>query len=130
MKSKYYLNELEYFEKQRMFQEKLLDQNLRKLTDWSFEKEYRLILNGFLEPKYNTAENRKIKYNLKSLRGVIFGINTSLQDKKEIFYMILNICQKEKSDHIKLYQAVYSYDDNEIKTIELDGLNKFLKTLI
>ncbi|WP_417573400.1 DUF2971 domain-containing protein [Phascolarctobacterium faecium] len=130
MKSKYYLNELEYFEKQRMFQEKLLDQNLRKLTDWSFEKEYRLILNGFLEPKYNTAENRKIKYNLKSLRGVIFGINTSLQDKKEIFYMILNICQKEKSDHIKLYQAVYSYDNNEIKTIELDGLNKFLKTLI
>lgn len=64
------------------------------------------------------------------MRGVIFGINTSLQDKKEIFYMILNICQKEKSDHIKLYQAVYSYDDNEIKTIELDGLNKFLKTLI
>ena len=87
-------------------------------------------MNGFLEPKYNTAENRKIKYNLKSLRGVIFGINTSLQDKKEIFYMILNICQKEKSDHIKLYQAVYSYDNNEIKTIELDGLNKFLKTLI
>lgn len=80
--------------------------NFRKLSVWKHENEYRLALantfNSFGEP-----ENRNLKYNPKALKGVIFGINTSENDKKMIVEALLT--HVDKYDDFSFFQA--EYDD-------------------
>ena len=74
-----------------------------KLKAWEYEKEYRLsLMNTFYV--FSNKDSRKFKYDPKCLRGVIFGINTSEYDKKQIMdklkrhkneYGKFTICQAE-----------------------------------
>jgi Protein of unknown function (DUF2971) len=52
-----------------------------KLEDWSYEKEYRLILNDGEVLDFSYPNTRKLKYDFNDLEGIIFGINTP-NDKK------------------------------------------------
>lgn len=98
-----------------------------KSMDWEYEKESRLILAGIFND-YSKKEDRKLKYSFSDLHGIIFGINTSMKDKLEIFKIIEEKCKSERRADFKFYQAFYSPDDGSIKHGELsllqfEGLN-------
>lgn len=90
--------------------------NYRKLKDWEHEDEYRVVIdNAFYE--YKEFESRNIKYDPKSLKGIIFGINTSEYDKIQIMKKILE--RKENFDDFTFYQAEYNDMKQEIEVREM-----------
>lgn len=100
-----------------------LQKNLTiKLEDWSYEEEYRLILYGNFTD-YGDVAKRKLKYHFKDLEGIIFGVNTSEQDKLSIMKIIENKCRNEKRQDFKFYQAYYSRKTGKIENTEWRLLN-------
>lgn len=87
---------------------------LIKTKDWAYEKEYRLILNGLLENDIS-KEHRLLTYDFQSLKGMIFGIKTSSQDKLKIIDIIKNKCKEHNRDNFDFYQAYYSSIDKNIQ---------------
>ena len=53
---------------------------LTKTKIWSYQKEYRLIINSFLKDSLEKLD-RVFKYDFKDLDGIIFGINTPEEAK-------------------------------------------------
>lgn len=93
-----------------------------KTLDWEYEEEYRLyITNTFFD--FTKTKDRAIKYKFEDLYGIIFGINTSMQDKIKIIKIVIKKCQEEKSDRFNFYQAVYDNDLGRIKITELGFLS-------
>ncbi len=90
-----------------------------KLEGWSHEKEHRLILYG-LAIDFSNKENRKLKYNFSDLEGIIFGIETSMEDKIEIIKIIEEKCKKEGRNNFKFYQANYSTRTGKIELFEMN----------
>lgn len=78
-----------------------------KLTDWSYENEYRLILTNMLHD-FDTVESRKLKYDFNSLEGIIFGIKTTAEDKLKIIRIVDEKCKKYNRTDFNFYQAYYS----------------------
>jgi hypothetical protein len=90
-----------------------------KSKDWEYEKEYRLILNDMLN-SHTTTESRTLTYDIASLKGIIFGINTSTEDKLIIMRIIGEKLQSLTNPHdFKFYQAYYSPEHKCIKHTEL-----------
>ncbi len=87
----------------------------KKTKDWEYEKEYRLIMHS-LHNDMSDVRDRTIKYDFNSLVGIIFGIKTSVADKRIIIETILNKCTKEGRDFDKFvfYQAYYNSDTGGI----------------
>lgn len=95
----------------------------RKLSDWSTEEEYRLILdNYFLD--FRDPASRKLTYRFADLTGVIFGIKTPTKEKLEICKIIEEKCRAEKRTDFKFYEAFYSRSTGTIEHAET-GLLKF-----
>lgn len=61
--------------------------------------------------EYTEADSRNVKYDLRFLKGVIFGINTSEYDKMRIVDALR--CKKNLAEDFKFYQAYY--DDSVMK---------------
>jgi hypothetical protein len=77
-----------------------------KFQDWQYEKEHRLLLTtavGYFQKK----DDRKLKYHFADLEGVIFGMNTSLEDKLKIINIIEAKCKAEGRKDFEFSQAVY-----------------------
>lgn len=89
-----------------------------KSPDWHYENEYRLIIGDMLN-SHSTIEDRTLTYEFSSLKGVIFGINTSTEDKIEIIRIVDEKCKAHSRDDFKFYQAYYSARHKCIKHIEL-----------
>lgn len=90
-----------------------------KTKDWRYEQEYRLVLDDGLG-QFNEKDDRALTYNLDSLKGIIFGIRTSREDKVKI----IEIIEKEKRCNgnnradFKYFQAYYSDKDGDIRKLE------------
>lgn len=102
----------------------------RKMKEWSYEDEYRIhIENGLYEYEENdkndedgenvsrvssnqAKRSRNIKYDKKLLKGVIFGIKTSENDKVNIVKALSSI---DRLDNIEFYQA--DYDELKQKVV-------------
>lgn len=92
-----------------------------KLDDWQYEKEYRLIINdGFID--YQNKNNRKLKYDFSSLKGIIFGIKTSNSDKMRILKIVEEKCKKNNRKEFDFYQTFYSQDSGKIEKQKLNLL--------
>lgn len=91
---------------------------LVKTKDWEYEKEYRLILYGLLDDEIE-EEYRKLKYNFSSLKGLIFGIKTSTEDKLKIVEIIKQKCIENNRNDFEFYQAYYSTKDKNIQHREI-----------
>lgn len=92
-----------------------------KLAEWSYEKEFRLILTGgFLD--YSTPAKRKLKYDFKDLESITFGIKTSDEDKVKIMQIIDEKCKKNKRSDFTFYQAYYSKETGKIESYKLSLL--------
>lgn len=87
---------------------------LIKTKDWTYEKEYRLILNGLLDHEIE-KEHRLLTYNFQSLKGIIFGIKTSTEDKLKIIDIIKNKCKDNSREDFEFYQAYYSSKEKSIQ---------------
>ena len=89
-----------------------------KSQDWSYENESRLILYS---PHEETLKNerRLLKYNFESLKGIIFGIRTSDEDKLRIIEIIRNKCLNNNRTDFKFFQAFYWPQRGEIRKSEL-----------
>lgn len=87
---------------------------LTKTKDWEYENECRLILSSMLEDEIVTKHRQK-KYSFNSLKGLIFGIKTSIEDKAKIFEIIKKKCDIHKRDDFKFYQAYYCHEKKNIQ---------------
>lgn len=94
--------------------------NLIKTKDWKYEDEYRLILNAGGDGEIDNKDDRKLKYDFNNLKGLIFGINTTDEDKVKIFEIIQKKCVENKRNDFELFQAYYC---NINKNIQFKKLN-------
>ncbi|HTB22207.1 MAG TPA: DUF2971 domain-containing protein [bacterium] len=100
--------------------------NTTKLGEWEYEGEWRVVLSSSFYD-LSKKETRLLKYNFSDLEGIIFGLETTIEDKLKIFRIIGEKCDQNKNFNIKFYQAFYSHKDGKIK-IEESELLKFLPT--
>lgn len=131
--SKYHIPQYNKFQKQHSkLRQELISSLLTKESDWKFEKEYRLYIDNYGNKIGNINEDKGValKYDFKSLRGIIFGINTTPQTKHEVFYTISALCEMHNIQEFKFYQAEYSFDNSKLEIIELTHANKTLKDLL
>ena len=81
--------------------------------DWNHEREYRIFLaDRFYH--YSDKFARKLKYDLKTLTGIIFGIRTTLDDKLKILQKLARLGKSTRN--FKFFQAEY---DDETQLISI-----------
>ncbi|MCJ2116861.1 hypothetical protein MKK65_09815 [Methylobacterium sp. J-001] len=94
---------------------------LRKLDHWQHENEFRLVLSGDLID-FSDAKDRITTYQFEDLEGIIFGINTPIRAKLDIFKIIERKCREESRTNFKFYQARYQALTGTIEHDELSLL--------
>ena len=76
-----------------------------KMPEWQHENEYRVLLADKFQ-KYSKPTDRRLKYDLNSLKGVVFGIRTTVKDKLELIQKLRRL---DKSlDDFEFWQAEYN----------------------
>jgi len=92
----------------------------KKTKDWEYENEHRLLICN-MNGSYSQADTT-LQYDFKSLKGIIFGIKTSDEDK----WKIIDIIKKKVIEHnhydFSFYQAYYCRNDGDIKHYEISSL--------
>lgn len=89
-----------------------------KIKDWEGEKEYRIIRTDIFS-EFDDKEKRICKYETKVLKGVIFGIRTSVEDKARILRALKN--NRAYSEGIAFYQEEYDEFKQRIKVRKKDA---------
>ena len=95
----------------------------RKTADWCYEQEYRI----FLADKFYRYDNkfmRSLKYDLDALKGIIFGLRTTLDDKLELIQKLVRL-RKSVRD-FEFYQAEF---DDETQIISVREKFLLIKSL-
>ncbi|MBK2266511.1 DUF2971 domain-containing protein [Francisella philomiragia] len=92
--------------------------NLIKMKDWEYEKEYRVILNSGMDSQID-KEYRLLKYSFNSLKGIIFGINTAEKDKLKIIDIINKKCSQYERKNFTFYQAYHCNFRKNIQFTEI-----------
>lgn len=84
-----------------------------KMSDWEYEKEYRLyVSNASYDGGREGKDYISLKYAPDSLTGVIWGIETSLDDKAKVIDAIQSAGRDLSTLHF--YQSEYKASKNEI----------------
>ncbi len=99
---------------QKIYQNNITKNYLRKTEDWKFEKEYRLIESDILSERL-ASEQRIKKYDFNTLKGIIFGMQISPLHKSQIVKIIQKKCQETGRIDFDFYQAYYSQKHHKIK---------------
>ena len=89
-----------------------------KTKDWEYEQEYRLILRDDLN-EFNKEKSRTLIYDFNSLKGIIFGIKTSDENRLRIIKIIQRKCRENNRMDFKFYQAYYSPETGDIRKYEI-----------
>jgi len=89
-----------------------------KLEPWRFEDEYRLVLTP-METDLSEKSKRKLKYQFSDLEGIVFGIRTPADAKRDIVRIIEGKCRSESRTDFKFYQAFYSKKDGHMEKQEM-----------
>jgi hypothetical protein len=93
-----------------------------KLRDWEHEGEYRLILNDAMRCFCDPAD-RTFVYEFDDLAGIIFGINTTLEDRMSISNVLLEKCRSSGRSDFEFAQAYYAPQTGKIETCSFNLLN-------
>ncbi len=91
-----------------------------KTKDWNYEQEHRLILDGLLGNLEKTQ--RALNYDFNSLKGIIFGMRTSEEDKLRIIEIIKRKCMEENRIDFKFFQADYSHESGDFRKYEISQM--------
>ncbi len=94
-----------------------------KLEEWSYEEEYRLVLNDILY-QYTDPTNRKLTYDFQQLKGIIFGMKTSVADKQQIIRLIREKCIAQKREQFEFYETYYNQSTGKIDKFKLNLFEK------
>ncbi|CED59787.1 putative uncharacterized protein [Moritella viscosa] len=92
----------------------------KKTKDWKYENEHRLLICNMLGSYLQT--DTTLRYDFKTLKGIIFGINTSDEDKIQIIKVIENKVKENNHYDFKFYQAYYCRNSGEIKHYEMSSV--------
>ena len=90
-----------------------------KTNDWEYEQECRLILEDWLN-ECDEDKNRTLTYDFNSLKGIIFGIKTSDEDRLKIIEIIIRKCVEHNRESFTFFQAYYSSKDLGIRKDEME----------
>ena len=90
----------------------------QKLKEWEYEEEYRIVLTGTITD-FSRKESRILTYNRKCLRGIIFGIGTSEDDKKRIMEKLAE--HKNEYSNFEFWQAEFNDESQSICIREKRG---------
>jgi len=85
----------------------------RKIMDWHHEREYRIFLADRFS-HYTDRLARNLKYDLKMLTGIIFGIRTTLDDRFKILQKLAKLGKSIRD--FDFFQAEYD-DDTQLISI-------------
>ena len=85
-----------------------------KSSDWMHERESRLLLVDTFNRDHEDPASRKVQYKFTDLKGIIFGIRMTDEDKISIMDIVEEKCQEHKRDDFRYYQAYYSERDGVI----------------
>jgi len=88
-----------------------------KIKEWEYEQEYRLTIDGNFHD-YSDKNSRKLQYKFEDLKGLIFGIKTSPEDKRKIINIIKKKCDQTSRKDFKIFQAFYSRATKQIERQE------------
>ena len=101
------------------WKESYWDNFLRTITtktkDWEHEQEYRIILYDIFMNGFVPGDGPLLTYNFNSLKGIIFGIRTSDENKRKIIEIIEKKCEKYNRTDFKFFQADYSSENGDIR---------------
>lgn len=89
-----------------------------KTSEWSHEREYRLILSSNLQ-RFDDKPSRKLKYRFSDLSGIGFGMKTTAEDKIRIIKIVEQKCRSEGRADFEFYQARYSRKAQKIELVPL-----------
>jgi Protein of unknown function (DUF2971) len=78
-----------------------------KASDWAHEQEYRLLLSSTLHD-LTEVDSRKLRYHFADLSGIIFGAETTIENKLKIVQIVSEKCRAERRENFEFYQAQYS----------------------
>ena len=84
-----------------------------KTDDWHHEHEYRIFLSDKFY-HYNNRFARQFQYDAQTLKGIIFGIRTTLDDKLELIQKLVRL-RKSLRD-FEFFQAEYD-DETQIISV-------------
>ena len=84
-----------------------------KSTAWKYERECRLISHGLLQEDL-TENCRTWTYDFESLKGIIFGIRSSDDDKMKVIETVQKKCQEHNRTDFPIFQAYYDPQDGRI----------------
>lgn len=94
----------------------------RKMTDWHHEREYRIFLPDRFH-RYTDKFTRSLKYDLRTLTGIVFGLRTTLDDKLEILQKLSRLGKSIRN--FEFFQAEY---DDETQIISIREKTLLMKT--
>lgn len=80
---------------------------VKKLPEWSHEREYRIILNSSID-HYDIPKNRLLEYKFEDLEAIFFGMKTSTEAKIKIIDIIKKKCKENDRNNFVFYEMVYS----------------------
>lgn len=85
-----------------------------KNPQWSYENEYRLISDNLFFSK-DSLKDRVLKYKFTNLDGIIFGLNTTEENKSSIINIIAKKCKENNRDKFNFYKIKTSVDTGKMK---------------
>ncbi|WP_204498955.1 DUF2971 domain-containing protein [Aquibacillus albus] len=94
---------------------------LKKLPEWSHEREYRIILSSALNT-YSIKNNRLLEYKFEDLEAIIFGIRTPKEARTEIMEIVKRKCGETGREHFKFYEMAYSTSTGKLYQRKLNFL--------
>jgi len=95
-----------------IFWKRYADKVAFKFKDWEYENEVRAVEHTLWEKKEKA--NRVYRYDIKQLKGIIFGMNTPENVKMEIFKIMEEKVKENNMDDFKFHSAVFSPTSKKI----------------
>lgn len=90
-----------------------------KTKEWEFEREHRLVHFTLLADTL-PDEARTLTYDFSALKGIIFGINTTDDDKIAVIDLISHKCKAAGRAEFDFRQAYYSWRTGQIESFPLN----------
>ncbi|WP_409409509.1 DUF2971 domain-containing protein [Acidithiobacillus ferriphilus] len=91
---------------------------LTKLESWAYEKESRLVCDELFKPLLSD-DDRKLKFDISQLKGVVFGLGATVDNKIKIRNAVLEKNRDRDGANIDIYQAYYDPHSGLVKHFKL-----------
>jgi len=85
-----------------------------KLSDWGHEYEFRATHHSMIEGLSDKSK-RKLRYRFEDLHGIIFGMNTPLEDILKIIGIVESKCRVKGRKEFEFSTAYYSPQSSEVE---------------